>query len=114
VWQPRRMERVFSLTEFEESQICFEILLADIILDLCFEVFSPLCWLGCSVSNRTIGRRRLDCVTDLISESVRDCRLLSHFDISIRAITCVLCRDTCHCLHSLWRPSVWSSLCAAS
>ena len=36
------MQRVLSSNEFEESRICLEILMEDILLDLCFEVSTTL------------------------------------------------------------------------
>jgi hypothetical protein len=33
-----RMQKVFKSNEFEESRICLEMLIDDILLDLCFEV----------------------------------------------------------------------------
>lgn len=63
------MQRVLSSNEFEESRICLEILMEDILLDLCFEV-SPRLLLSLLIHHRFIGKRRQAFVSDPFSQQV--------------------------------------------
>jgi hypothetical protein len=56
------MERVFSSNEFEDSRICLEMLVDEILLEMCFEVKNLISDL--IICHRFIGKLRLDSVSD--------------------------------------------------